>query len=106
MGQNFANILILEKRDLHGAVHGGKMVALRYMNDHVAYDPTVLSKAPFIESMMFLGLLACSQAVHMLGSKVMPEFAQVLAVIFPAWKQALDDASRTADGGQAGPLAA
>jgi hypothetical protein len=102
LGQNFANILILEKRDLHGAVHGGKMVALRYMNDHVAYDPTVLSKAPFIESMMLLALLACSQAVHMLGSTVMiatPEFAQVLAGISPAWKQALEDAARAAGNG-------
>jgi hypothetical protein len=101
-GQKFADILILEKKDLHGAVHGGKMVALRYMNDHVAYDPTVLSKAPFIESMMLLALLACSQAVHMLGSKVMiatPEFAQVLSGISSAWKQALDEASRAADGG-------
>jgi hypothetical protein len=87
-GQKFAQILILEKRDLHGAVHGGKMVALRYMNEYVAYDPTVLSKAPFIESMMLLALLAYSQSVHMLGSKVMiatPEFATLLAAVSPTF---------------------
>jgi hypothetical protein len=98
-GQQFASILILEKRDLHGSVHGGKMVALRYMNDGVAYDPTVLSKAPFVESMMLLALMACSQTAHMMGSKVMvasPGFAAALANISPAWKEALEAAQSEA----------
>jgi hypothetical protein len=96
LGQEFANVLLLEKRDLHGSVHGGQMVALRYMNEHVIYDPTVLSKAPFIESIMLLALLAYSQSVHMHGSKVMittPDFAAMLAEGSPAWREALATAT-------------
>lgn len=92
-GQRFADILIFEKRDLHGSVHGGKMVALRYMNDGVAYDPTVLAKAPFVESMTLLALMAWSQTVHMMGAKfaiATPEFAAELATISPDWKAALE----------------
>lgn len=92
MAKAFANIIILEKHDLHGAVHGGQLVVHRYLNECLAYNPWALAQGAVITSMMLLSLLAYSQAAHLHGSGFIatPEFAKTLVEVMPAFKQAIE----------------
>lgn len=93
MATAFSKIVILEKDDLHGAVHGGRMVVLRYLNESLAYNPWTLSHGLLVQGMMLLGLLAFSQAVHLHGSGSMittSDFARSLVEAMPAFKQVVE----------------
>jgi hypothetical protein len=76
----FAAIVLFEKQDLHGAVHGGRLVVLRYLNEWVAYNPWPLSHGAQVEAMFRLCILAYCQAAYIHGSDLLvtPEFAQAL----------------------------
>ncbi len=93
----FSNIVIFEKHDLHGAVHGGRLVVLRYLNEWVAYNPWPLSYGTQVDAMLHLCILAYGQAAYLHGSdliitpdfakawvEAMPEFAETIAVGVPA----------------------
>lgn len=65
--QKIAGAITLEKKDLHGSVHGGRIVLRRYQNEYVAHNPWSLAQGAQIQIMMLLAILAFTQVVHLHG---------------------------------------
>ncbi|GGA40857.1 hypothetical protein [Dyella nitratireducens] len=100
LGKLFGAALVLEKRDLHGAVHGGQLVVRRYLNDALAFNPWVLSTGAIIMMMLALAMLAFSQYALLCGAKQMNtsvDFAKMLVAAFPAMKLAIDPSTPLPD---------
>jgi len=90
VAQGFADAIRLERDDLHGAVHGGRMVIRRYLTDVLAHNPWALAQGALINAMMLFSILALSQAAHLHGVRnggaefrVTSAFGKLLREILP-----------------------
>ena len=96
----FATIIIATKDDLHGAVHGGRLVVRRYLNEYLAFNPWVLSHGLAIQAVMFLSMLAFSQFAVLKGAKQLEstlDFAKMLVEAIPAMRSAVDPSTPLMD---------
>lgn len=69
LAQGFTEAITLEKRDLHGAVHGGRIVVRRYLTDVLAHNPWALAQGALISAMTAMSVLALSQVAHICGQR-------------------------------------
>lgn len=88
--KTLANAIKLDKKDLHGSVHGGRIVLRRYENEYVAHNPWALAQGAQIQIMMLLAIMALSQVVHLHGMSggsgklvVSDEFSTLLHRLMP-----------------------
>ncbi|OOG47477.1 hypothetical protein B0E52_03615 [Rhodanobacter sp. C06] len=88
--QQIADAIKLDKKDLHGSVHGGRIVLQRYQNEYVAHHPWALAQGAQIQITMLLAILAFTQVVHLHGMNggsgklvVSGEFSALLHQVMP-----------------------